>query len=95
MYVDPQIIVSRSLGTDQMRRERAFQMLTDPRVQPFIDMEAVVDKFILEEYSDGDPDQFKAKQSPNDMMGAMMGGKVEGPMPSPTQGIINQPVVAS
>lgn len=95
MYVDPQIIVSRSLGTDQMRRERAFQMLTDPRVQPFIDMEAVVDKFILEEYSDGDPDQFKAKQSPNDMMGAMMGGKVEGPMPTPTQGIINQPVVAS
>lgn len=95
MYVDPQVITSRSLGTDQMRKERAFQMLADPRVQPYVDMEAVVDKFILEEYSDGDPDKFKAKAEQNEMMGAMMGGKVEGQMPTPMQGVINQPAVAT
>lgn len=94
MYVDPQIIISKSLGTDQLRKERAFQMLADPRVQPYIDMEAVVDKFILEEYSDGDPDKFKAKGQPNEMLGSMM-GQPEGPMPSPMQGVINQPVAAS
>lgn len=94
MYVDPQIIISKSLGTDQMRKERAFQMLADPRVQPYIDMETVVDKFILEEYSDGDPDKFKAKGQPNEMLGSMM-GQPEGPMPSPMQGVINQPIAAS
>lgn len=94
MYVDPQIIISKSLGTDQMRKERAFQMLADPRVQPYIDMETVVDKFILEEYSDGDPDKFKAKGQPNEMLGSMM-GQLEGPMPSPMQGVINQPIAAS
>ena len=92
MYVDPQQIISRSLGTDQMRKERAFQMLMDPRVMPYINVPEVVDHFLLKEYSEGDPDKFKAQ--PNDMMNAMMGGQ-QGPMPQPTQGTIPQPAMAS
>jgi len=92
MYVDPQMIVSRSLGTDQARKERAFQMLMDPRVMPYINVPEVVDKFILQEFSEGDPDKFKAK--PQNPMEAMMGGP-QGPMPAPTQGTIPQPSVAS
>lgn len=74
LYIDPSQIVSRSMGTDQLRKDRAFNLLMDPRVQPFIDPQAVVDKFVLEEYSDGDPDQFKKKDVPgNDMLNQVMG----------------------
>ncbi len=89
-YVDPQQIISRSMGTDQMRKERAFQMLMDPRVQPYIKVPEVVDKFILQEYSDGDPDQFK--KSPEELqqaMFSMQGTPGQGPMPQP-----NQPQIA-
>ena len=73
LYIDPEMIISRSMGTDQLKKERAFTLLTDPRVAPYVDQQAVIDKFILEDYSDGDPDEFKKKQSPNDMLNAIMG----------------------
>lgn len=59
VYIDPSQIISRSMGTDILRKDRAFNILMDPRVQPFINPQAVVDKFVLEEYSDGNPDEFK------------------------------------
>lgn len=62
LFIDPDMIVSRSMGTDQLRKDRAFNMMMDPRVLPYIDPEAVVDTFILEEFSEGDPDKFKRKQ---------------------------------
>lgn len=80
IYCDPAVIVSRSMGTDQLRKERAFNILMDPRVAPYVNQEAVVDKFVLEEYSDGDPDQFK-KQPGNDMANAIMGGQALGGKP--------------
>tara|TARA_R110000868_G_C10971076_1_gene769958 strand:+ start:6938 stop:8941 length:2004 start_codon:yes stop_codon:yes gene_type:complete len=81
-YIDPEVILSKTLGTDQTRKMRAFQLLADPRIAPYVDMEAVVDKFVLQEYSDGDPDQFKAKPEQKDQMAqAMMGNK--GPIPTP------------
>lgn len=64
IFIDPSMIISRSMGTDQLRKERAFNLLMDPRVMPFINPEAVVDKFVLEDFSDGDPDEFKAKNTP-------------------------------
>lgn len=77
LYIDADMIVSRSMGTDQLRKDRAFNILMDPRVMPFIDPQAVVDKFVLEEYSDGDPDEFKRKlqpgQDPNELLNAAMG----------------------
>lgn len=84
LYIDPNTIISRSMGTDQLRKERAFNILMDPRVAPFVDQKAVVDKFVLEDYSDGDPDQFKKKEVPggdmiNQVMGAGQGGQVGAP----------------
>lgn len=77
LYIDADMIVSRSMGTDQLRKERAFNILTSPQVAPFVDQQAVVDKFVLEEYSDGDPDEFKKKtvpgQDPNALLNATMG----------------------
>lgn len=88
LYIDPEQIISRSMGTDAMRKERAFAMLMDPRVAPFVDQQAVVDKFVLEEYSDGDPDQFKRKSAPgqdimSQVMGAGGGGSVNPSQPLP------------
>ncbi len=71
LYIDPEQIISRSMGTDQTRKQRAIAMLTSPAIQPFVNMEAVVDKFILQDYSDGDPDALKAK--PQEMMQGMGG----------------------
>lgn len=59
VYIDPSQIISRSMGTDQLRKDRAFNLLMDPRVAPFVNQQAVVDKFVIEEYSDGNPDEFK------------------------------------
>lgn len=74
LFIDPQIIISRSMGTDQLRKDRAFNILLDPRVAPFVNQKAVVDKYVLEEYSDGDPDQFKIKEVPGgDMLNQVMG----------------------
>lgn len=87
LYIDPQQIISRSMGTDQLRKDRAFNILMDPRVSPFVDQKAVVDKFVLEEYSDGDPDEFKKKEIPGqspDMLNQVMGA-VPGAIPSTLQ----------
>ncbi len=88
LYIDPDMIVSRSMGTDQLKKDRAFNLLTDPRVAPYVDQQAVIDKFVLEEYSDGDPDEFKKKGG--DMMNAIMpplGGSPQGKQVAPQQAL--------
>lgn len=75
LYIDPDQIISRSMGTDQLRKDRAFNLLTDPRVAPYVNQEAVIDKFILEDFSDGDPDEFKnTPEETNEMLNSIMGG---------------------
>ena len=64
MLIDPSMIISRSMGTDQLRKERAFNIMLDPRVAPYINVPEAIDKFVLEDYSDGDPDQFKNPNPP-------------------------------
>ena len=63
MFVDADKIVSRSMGTDRREKDIAFQRLMDPRVLPFVDPEAVVNDFVIEEYAKGDPDRYKSKNS--------------------------------
>lgn len=78
MYVDADQIVQKSMGNDRDEKILAFQMMTDPRVAPFTDQEAVVNDFVIDEFSDGDPDRYKRKESmqdPNAMMQAIMGGQ--------------------
>lgn len=64
LFIDPSMIVSRSMGTDQLRKQRAFDMLMNPLVMPYINVPAVIDKFALQEFSDGDPDEFKNPNPP-------------------------------
>lgn len=73
LYIDPDQFVSRSMGTDKYRKERAVAIMTNPAIMPYVDMEAVVDKFVLQDYSDGDPDEFKAKRPAGDMLNQVMG----------------------
>jgi hypothetical protein len=58
MYVDPQIIVSRSLGTDTLRKERTMNMLLNPAVLPYINMPEVIQEFMLKDYDSGQPEKF-------------------------------------
>ena len=59
LYIDPDHVVSRSMGTDKLFKDRAFNLLTDPRVAPFIDQQAVIEDFVLDEFSNGNPDRYK------------------------------------
>lgn len=81
IYIDADKIISRSMGTDALRKERAFNLLTDPRVAPYVDQQAVVNKYVLEEFADGDPDAFKKspEQVQQDLMQSALGGVVQPP----------------
>ena len=89
MYIDADQIVMKSMGTDRLEKERAFEKLMDPRVMPFIDPEAVVTDFVIEEYSEGDPDRYKRKESQEELIEALLGQAQagQGSKPLPT----NQP----
>jgi len=84
MAVDADRMVSRSMGTDKMQKDLAFQRMTDMRVMPFIDLEAVVSDFVIDEYSDGDPDRYKRKGGPQDELRQMAELGAE-------QGVVEQP----
>lgn len=93
MYVDADQIVSKSMGTEQQRKMLAFQTMTSPQAAPYIDQQAVIDEFVIDQFAEGDPDKFKKKApavDPTAMMGAMTGqppgtpspaGGVPSPMP--------------
>jgi hypothetical protein len=86
LYVDPDQIISRSMGTDTLRKDRAFNILTDPRVAPYINQPEVIDEFVLKEFTDGDPDRFKKspEQIQSDMLSQVMGqGGGGAPTPQP------------
>ncbi len=90
LYVDADEIVSKSMGTDQERNMLAFQMMSNPAVAPFVDMKNVVEDFIVEPFSNGDPDRYLAKQQagPNGLLAAAMGNNPGIPQPAgaiPTQ----------
>lgn len=77
-FIDADQMLTRSMGGDKKNNQEAFAMLTDPRVAPFIDAEAVVNDFVIDEYGGNDPDRYKKKggaqpQDTNAMMQAIMG----------------------
>lgn len=88
MWVDADKIVMRSTGTDQQRQLLAFQMMTDPRVAPFTDQKNVVQDFVVEPFSDGDPDRYMKKDmGQSDMLNSMMlPGVQPGMVPPPITG---------
>lgn len=86
IWIDADQIVDKSLGAEQDRKMRAFNILTDPRVAPFTDQKNVVDDFAIEEYGGDDPDRYKAKTTGgmpnNDMLNSIMGNKGNGGQPN-------------
>lgn len=77
-YIDADQIVMKSMGTDRLEKERAFEKMMDPRVVPFIDPEQVVNDFVLEEYADGDPDKYKRKGGQDELIAAVLGQATPG-----------------
>jgi len=73
MYVDADQIVQKSMGTDRDQSILAFNILTDSRVAPFTDQEAVVNDFVIDEFSNGNPDRYKRKGNlPDELLNGMM-----------------------
>jgi hypothetical protein len=84
VFVDPDIIVNRSLGTDQIRKDKLLNYAMNPVFAPFLNMKEVTDKLIIDELSDGDPDKFRADdQQQNQLANAMFGAK------PPQQGVMS------
>ncbi len=82
VYVDPQVIISKSLGTDSIRKERLLAWAQNPVFAPYLNMKEVTDKLIIDDLAEGDPDKFKADENaPNPLANAMFGAKA--PTPSP------------
>lgn len=78
MYADAEQITSAAVGSTRMKKILNVQMLTSQFVYPFTDQKEIAN-YVIEEFSDGDPDRFKSKQSPDQMMSAVMGGGAGGP----------------
>lgn len=95
--LDADQMVMKSMGADRQRKMLGFQMMSNPIVQPYVDMEAVVNDFVIDEFSDGDPDKYKKKGDVNELMGGMMNGMgapQQGAAPMPTQNTnINLPMM--
>lgn len=83
VYCDPQVIISKSIGTDQLRKERLLNYAINPAIAPYVNLKEVVDKLVIEDLAEGDPDKFKAQQDPNAMANAMFGGSTQAPSPFP------------
>lgn len=87
-FVDVDEMVQRASGADRSRKMMALNVLTDPRVAPYTDPEAVINDFAIEEYGGSDPDKYKKKgDSADAIMGAIgarapaEGAQVEPPAP--------------
>ena len=104
--VDADQIVMKSTGADRSRKMLGFQMMTNPIVQPYVDMEAVVNDFVIDEFADGDPDKYKRKGDVNELMSGIMGqptgvpgqpsmpGAVPSPMGATSNTNINLPITS-
>lgn len=72
MFVDADQIVLRSMGADKLEKQEAYERMMDPRAMPFVDVEAVVNDFLIEEYAGGDPERYKAKQGQEELIQALL-----------------------
>lgn len=90
IFVDADKIVKRSMGQDKLEKREAFEMLTDPRVMPFTDPQAVAEDFVIEEYADGDPEKYKSKKGQEEIMESLMGMTGDSDRSKPAKGIEQQ-----
>lgn len=78
-FVAPDEMVDRAIGADRKRKQEALNVLTDPRVAPYTDPEAVINDFAIEEYGGNDPDRYKKKGNSADAMMGAIGAKPPAP----------------
>lgn len=81
--INPDQMISKSMGFDRAEKELAFEKFMDPRVMPFIDPEAVVQDFVIEEYSDGQPERYRNKNADSDEMMQALLGQAQGTQGAP------------
>lgn len=79
-FVDADQMLTRSVGGDKQSKAEAFNMLTDPRVAPFVDLEAVANDFVIDEYGGNDPDRYKNKTSGEDAHSSVLQKIMGGPL---------------
>lgn len=87
LELDSDKITMKSMGADRQEKILSFNMMSDPRVAPYVDMKEVVNDFVIDEFGGYDPDKYKSKTPPNEMLNGIMGG--QGPSQngaSPTPG---------
>jgi hypothetical protein len=71
--IDVDKMIMRTMDLSRQEKDNAFMHLANPAVAPFVDMQAVVNDFVIEPYGGDDPDKYKKKANSNDMMSAIMG----------------------
>lgn len=78
-FIDVDEMMDKSIGAEQNRAMMSFNILTDPRVAPFTDAQAVVDDFAIDKFGGDDPDKYKKKisanptpQNPDEMANSIM-----------------------
>ncbi len=76
LFVDADQIVSKSMGTDQQRAALALEVMTNPVISPYLNMQNVVEDFAVEPFAEGDPGRYMAKT--DDLMRSVMGNNVPG-----------------
>ncbi len=81
MWVDADKILDRSMGNDRRKKMEAFNVMTDPRVAPYTDQQAVVNDFAIEEFGGDDPDKYKKKGGENDVVPAPTQSPIQTPQP--------------
>lgn len=64
-WIDVDAMMDKSIGAEQNRAMLSFNILTDPRVAPFTDAQAVVDDFAIDKFGGDDPDKYKKKMLPS------------------------------
>lgn len=74
-FVDADEMVMRASGADRARKMTALNVLTDPRVAPYTDPEAVINDFAIEEYGGNDPEKYKRKGNSADALMGAIGAK--------------------
>jgi len=98
-FVDPQQIISRSMGTDKLRQDRAVQMMTNPAILPYINMQEVVKDFVVKDYSNGDPDKYiktdeqRQQEQQQQMQGMQQGGQQPQPNDQLANSMFSQPAM--
>ena len=90
-FVDPSVFISKSMGTADLKNQRAVAILTSPAISPYVNMEEVIRDFVVKDFSNGDPDKYmktpeemaQAQQQAQAQGNGQLANSVTGSFPSP------------